>query len=139
MSSYILPRVDHSGNYNHSKDIQMTNQSKLLSSFYDAMYQWIAEDCPTNTESTDKPPFTIAVGLCTNLTNFCNFLNLEFKMCDLLHYEMRTQFKDAGLNAMYPFNESIRAYMPESDEDRYTNPARIAWIIEHTTLENQNI
>lgn len=100
--------------------------SPELKQFYVEMQEWIDAGCPSEGEKFD-PDY----GLCYNCIRFGGVQ---------LQGELNLQFKDAGLSTVFPFNEDPELKDSYGDERLYgtiyENPARLAWIKKHATMED---
>lgn len=89
-----------------------------LQQFYNAYAAWLDAGAP------DGQPFVRHTGLCINLHKFGGNR-------DVLK-EMSSQFKEAGLDEDYPFNDNSESYYRETYLDEiYLNPKRIDWVRYH--------
>lgn len=87
-----------------------------LTQFYRELYQWIQAGCPKN----NKYGWDAKVGICTN----------SLRVSYTLRKEVGEQFQEAfPENPTYPFNKAEDQYWLE--QNKYTNPARLEWIIKH--------
>lgn len=91
--------------------------SEQLKAFYKAYAAWLDAGAP------EGKPFHRRKGLCFSLDEWsdCNFG---------LSNEMMNQFYEAELHPVYPFDggggDKFRAC-----ENKYLNPARVAWVRKH--------
>lgn len=90
--------------------------SDNLKAFYQAYSEWLDEGAP------DGYMFDRLSGLCYNLWCWSDYT-------DGLCSEMKQQFRKAGLDTEYPFDETREAYL-ECD-NMHLNPRRVAWVKEH--------
>lgn len=109
----------------------MSGQSLLLTEYYRSVQNWINKGCPIG-----KPYYQ--VGLCLNVAVFArdkfeqNYPNIVKSTQTKLHHEMIIQFRGAGLNTVFPFNDDIRGVQIEQDEGTaYKNVQRLDWIRNH--------
>ncbi len=86
--------------------------SPELKSFFKVIQQWITDGCP----EVNKYDFTDCVGLCNNLTG-C-------KLSD----ELVNMFEVNNLDIEFPFNNGISTPHYFDEENKYTNPMRLAFI-----------
>lgn len=106
----------------------MLKQSKELTKFYNQYNAWL--EAGANTDQFSK-----AVGLCSNLDSWAYHLHNRNQR-EALIAELQTQFVEAGLDDLLPFNGMFnKAGRFYSDEVRchetHLNPKRIAWVKEH--------
>lgn len=104
-------------------------QSESLTAFYDAYLYWL------NKRARSKK-FSRKEGLCVNLLKFLgreddDDLNIrEIR-------EIKTQFRNAGLCSLLPFNSRVAGdmgYGPEMQLSKaHTNKKRVAWVKAHAS------
>lgn len=93
--------------------------SPKLKSFYKDLQAWIDGGMQTHQFRQDR-------GLCSNLVAiYCREMPYEAR--DEVYLELEAQFKDAGLNGDFPFNNGDLEEF-KNEHKRYTNPARLAWV-----------
>ena len=93
--------------------------SPKLKSFYKDLQAWI-------TSGMQTPQFRQDRGLCRNLVAiYCREMPYEAR--DEVYLELEAQFKDAGLNDDFPFNNGDLEEFT-NEHKRYENPARLAWV-----------
>lgn len=102
------------------------SQSELLTRFYRAVAEQLDRDTPDAIFHEDT-------GLCGNLRHWgARILNLSQEKVTALVQEMEQQFRDAELNAMFPFNPVEGSYCDEEEAGTlYDNINRIQWIRDH--------
>ena len=87
--------------------------------FYREIQKWISEGMK------DHPIFHKDVGICSAYHLWGHLNNNKI-------HDINADFETAGLDSVFPFNETLRDYMKELKTDStYMNPRRIAWIKEH--------
>jgi len=93
--------------------------SPTLKAFYKDMQAWITSGMQTHQFRQDR-------GLCSNVVAiYCR--EMPRKARDEVFFELEAQFKDAGLNDDFPFNNGdLNEFTDE--HKRYENPARLAWV-----------
>lgn len=96
--------------------------SPILHSFYHDIQKWIYEDCPENSI------YEINVGLCHNLDNYAESLNLYIDERTELCQELMDQFSNEGFSRIFPFDRPMDY---QSSHNCYTNPLRLQWIKDH--------
>lgn len=90
---------------------------KTLLNFYKAYNQWIGSDAP------EGEPFSRKRGLCWNL------IYIYGDDFDNLYEEMYSQFENAGLDVVTPFDNSNYAYMKSSKNSAcHLNEKRVQWV-----------
>lgn len=93
--------------------------------FYCDIQKWISEGMK------DHPIFRKYVGLCSTYRYWSRHTNNKI-------HNIRDDFKTAGLNPIFPFNENLLDYNRERMADlTYMNPCRFAWIKEHANPRPQ--
>ncbi len=94
----------------------------MLTQFYKEMQAWVDAGCPPH------KAFQKRTGLCDNLVRWCN---QQEKSNQSLFTQMRNQFREAGKNLYFPFNENT-SYTVEAEAGLcYTNKQRLDWIKRH--------
>lgn len=96
-----------------------------LLDFYKDYLNWINSGAP------DREPYSRRVGLCTNLLYFANQFKEENENDDLaleLFYQMRLQFRRAGLSETYPFIDRDDFAKEGREENAHLNETRILWV-----------
>ena len=74
--------------------------------------------------------FKHGVGLCTNLSLYCEMLKLDYSQeWRQAKRQLESQFDLAGLDIRTPFNNTANHYRLE--RNKYTNPKRLDWIKRH--------
>lgn len=92
-------------------------QSEALTAFYDAYLHYA--------ETGENPHcFLSFCGLCDALTHMPGYA--------VTFFEMKKQFRDAGLNEAYPFNAGSPDLYSQ-DESKSSNSKRLAWVRAHST------
>lgn len=97
---------------------------KALKQFYKDIQAWINEGCPKN----NSFKFYYTKGLCSNLKMWQ--VDSGYNNLDNLHSFLEDQFISAGLPSDYPFDLCAGTYANEIN--KYTNPKRLQWILEHS-------
>lgn len=106
----------------------MSKQSETLTAFY-RLYLEIAT---TEKVSSRLPGKKGKAGLCHNLSNFMISNNTDVDEYRKILNEMKSQFIEAGLDPLFPFNFDEQDYHKEMHRaDAFRNPKRMAWVIEH--------
>ena len=100
----------------------LPGSNDFLVQFYKSLLGWL--DNPS-----EKYIFTHTVGLCTNLSLYCEMLGLNYSQEQEAKRQLEAQFEEAGLSSMLPFNDATHRYALESN--KYTNPKRLDWIKRH--------
>ena len=100
----------------------LPGSNDFLTQFYKTLLGWL--DNPS-----EKYPFSHRVGLCTNLSLYCEMLELSPQQEGQAKRQLEAQFEEAGLSSMLPFNDATHRYALESN--KYTNPKRLDWIKQH--------
>lgn len=98
--------------------------SPELKAFYQTMLAWLANDMP------ETAYFDRHAGLCHNLVMFLRARNTKWEDLCSITEEQRAQFRQAGLDQVYPFNYDGNDYTDDR-HTMYENPKRLAWIKEH--------
>ena len=94
----------------------------MLTQFYKDMQTWVDAGCPPHNV------FTRREGLCDNLVQW---LHQQEKLNLSLFTQLRNQFREAGKNIYFPFNENT-SYCVEAEAGLcYTNKQRLDWIKHH--------
>jgi len=101
----------------------------MLTQFYKDMQAWVAAGCPPH------KAFQKRTGLCDNLVQW---LHQQEKLDVSLFTQMRNQFREAGKNIYFPFNDTSfnenTSYRVEAEAGLcYTNKQRLDWIKHHAT------
>lgn len=99
-------------------------QSKELSLFYQAIWNWIQSNFQYNPNEFDTN-----CGLCSALWDWHIATDMAHELGMNLKEELKQQFVDAGLDIQYPFDEHTWDYT--STVNKFTNPKRLAWIKDH--------
>lgn len=102
--------------------VQSWEYIDLLDYFYESIWDAIAK--PKKHKWFDD-----SVGLCANFISFQQHLNIK----DPSMESIRQQFKDAGFDSAYPFNNNTSEY---SNEVVYQNIKRLEWIKSHLPQGN---
>lgn len=103
----------------------MIYQSGNLTAYYLAILNWIETG-----ESVF--PFDTTYGLCGNAYVFCRQDEAATKV---LVKEMQSQYEQAGLFYLLPFNDEGKGDVPYLDEaNKYQNPKRLQWIKDHARI-----
>lgn len=99
-------------------------QSEALTKFYKEIQQWIDGGCKAH------KAFYACGGLCLNLRQWwlCQ-QNGSFKHFARLRNELSQQFLESGLDTYSPFDKDDFYCF---EENKYTNPARLQWIRDHS-------
>ena len=116
-------------------------QSKMLTDFYQEMYEAVYGDIDT---IRFHNVFSAHEGLCENLERYIDAVSCGTTRGKKIKAEMRAQFIEAGLDDEYPFNSDWSK--PESDwnlsygseaksSTMYQNPKRLKWIEDHSAKE----
>lgn len=93
--------------------------SPKLKAFYKDLQAWIDGGMQTHQFRQDR-------GLCSNLVAiYCREMPYEAR--DEVYLELEAQFKDAGLDDDFPFNNGDLDEFT-NEHKRYENPARLAWV-----------
>lgn len=94
---------------------------KTLKQFYREIQQWIDDGCPEHDVFKTYRPL-------------CRSINAWSSFDPHLSAELKGQFLTAGLHRDYPFNMGDPDnYGDEANDDTvFKNPARLAWIKEHS-------
>jgi hypothetical protein len=114
-----------------------SNNKFTPQAFYNAIWNWIQQGCPL-----DNPyGFLPTVGLCSNIRGYTTWVSGTWKE--------KVSFQRTMLEAIqaidgtgYPFNppnpkRPNDKYTPyQAERDKYTNPARLAWIKKHCNPEH---
>jgi len=102
----------------------MGTQSFELGEFYAAYAHWLDIGAPQDA------PFHREYGLCRALDTFTDLMpkHLKNEMHDLLSMEMRTQFVEANLDIVHPFNLSIPYYYEGYWKECHKNIMRVNWV-----------
>lgn len=90
----------------------------MLKAFYQAYAKWLDAGAPNG------QPFYRRHGLCGNLTRFTDDW-------EPLLNAMIDQFKEAGLDTIYPFGGEYAFETEYDNATAHLNPARIKWVKEH--------
>ena len=110
-------------NTNDTKTPQdLPGSNAFLTQFYKTLLGWL--DNPS-----EKYPFSHRVGLCTNLSLYCEMLELSPQQEGQAKRQLEAQFELAGLDIRTPFNNAANPYSGESN--KYANPKRLDWIKRH--------
>lgn len=105
-------------------EVQMIEE---IRGFYCAYQEWLDLGAP------EWKPFYRTAGLCHNLTRYLKLRGLQ-KNNDIvaIQREMYAQFVEAGLDRLYPFNESRGDYALECKFKKcHVNERRVKWVREH--------
>ena len=94
--------------------------SPELKQFHKDLQAWIDNGC------TDSLSFRRHEGLCYNVWFWAYFRKLDGWE---LRRELKSSFKNAGLDEEIPFNVRVDDFNEE--ENCYTNKARLEWIHQH--------
>ena len=94
--------------------------------FYKDLSTWIDQGCPISNEWR----FDAICGICHNLTTWGIEKGLNNQEIDWILDELKTQLLHESLDPTYPFDNNHANYIKE--ENKFTNPWRLAWIKEHT-------
>lgn len=95
--------------------------------FYREFQEWVEAEFPGSI------PFAADYGLCANLAFWLEDNNCGDQFCIGVPKAQSQSYIDAGLDEAYPFNDADNPYNLECD--KYTNPARLAWIKEWAAKE----
>ena len=101
-------------------------QSINMNRFYKDLSTWIDQGCPTSNEWY----FDTICGICGNLLIWGSIKDLSSQEMNRILDELNAQFLNEYPESEYPFNSTPAAYVDE--ENKFTNPWRLAWIKEHT-------
>ena len=101
-------------------------QSINMHRFYKDLSTWIDQGYPTYNEWRFSPN----IGICGNLYIWGIERDLRDQEIVQLLDEFKAQILNKHLDPEYPFNGIPPAYVNE--ENKFTNPRRLAWIKEHT-------
>ena len=108
----------------------MSGQSMLMTEYYRSLQNWINKGCP------DQDPY-VQVDLEMNIILFCKNRfkdrpEIRKSQQALLQAELLLQYRGAGLNPVFQFNNDIRGPAIEQEEGTaYKNAARLDWIRNH--------
>ena len=94
----------------------------MLTQFYKEMQAWVDAGCPPH------KAFQKRTGLCDNLVQWCNH---QQKSNLTLWFQMQNQFREAGKNIYFPFNENTSYPVEAKAGLCYTNKQRLDWIKQH--------
>ena len=124
----------------------MSKKTLTLGDFYVAYEEWLDAGAPGDMRST----FWRTMGLCSNLVNWMDSHNIDYRRQSELEDEMRASFEEVGLVPSYPFYEDSARTGPLPHEvvlqfrERYRaegstsschlNPLRVAWVRKHAML-----
>lgn len=102
----------------------------LLTNFYQDIQAWIDAGFPQGIFRKDR-------GVCANLVFWSENEGLSNIAWVELDLEMEDQFKQAGLHALYPFNNGQPAEFSIEFHSgtAYQNPKRLEWIKNHAVSE----
>ena len=101
----------------------MPGSNDFLIQFYKTLLDWL--DNPS-----EEYPFSHRVGLCSNLSLYCEMLELDSSHEEgQAKRQLEAQFDLAGLDIRTPFNNAANPYLEE--RNKYTNPKRLDWIKHH--------
>lgn len=102
--------------------------SEILQKFYDEIGEWILSGCPEGREFGNT-------GLCSNLRTFMynNRKTHPWERERAVEIELEYQFREAGLNPEYPFDDALGSSYRSAMWDRklYDNPLRYQWVFDH--------
>lgn len=98
--------------------------SNELKEFYRAYKEWLDSGAP------NYQPFERHVGLCSNITKFCEKKDLDVSVYMDIYREMIRQFRQAGLSGGFPFGV-LEYHREHSNGTQHLNTARIKWVEEH--------
>lgn len=107
-----------------SSSICASDLECLYSRFYSALQSWIDSGCPYE----NSYGFYRGIGICSNLEGFALRENLSNYQIRFLLADLRSQFKSAGLDHIFPFNQNTDY---NKEKNKYTNLPRLAWILSH--------
>lgn len=104
----------------------MTKQSELLTRFYNDWHRWRIEG------AKEHPVFNGQTSLCLFIPDWLKFHNVDRDHWSPMDLEMEEQFRAAGLDECFPFNEGNQErWISEREIGKcHLNPRRIMWVQE---------
>lgn len=104
-------------------------QSQKLTEFYRAYLAWVLQGA-----DVEHPTFSRSLGLCHNFWLFAGGMDNRVEARDLEN-ELSAQFKAAGLDKAYPFNNGNASLYEQEGSYKHYNSQRLQWVIDHTNID----